>query len=172
MSTETTITRQIDPKLSPLTALKNIADDTLATLKTKFGNEYDVIAGNFPDVDKDWTHDIKVRKGNKIGAEVTIKWQKTNAKVVTLDVTDSSKLGNQITFITLIIFLAVGGYMGYNGIEPLAFLPGKKIAGGLGGLIALIPGFIIVAILKSILLKNEKALNAKLVNEVRLLINE
>jgi hypothetical protein len=62
--------------------------------------------------------------------------------------------------------------MGYNDIAPLAFLPGQKIAGGLGALIALIPGFIVVSIVKSIVLNKEKSQNAQLVNDVRQLISK
>ncbi|GAA5082585.1 hypothetical protein GCM10023210_00090 [Chryseobacterium ginsengisoli] len=48
----------------------------------------------------------------------------------------------------------------------MAFLPGYKIAAGLGGLIGLIPGAIIAYVLKSILLKNEKEENKQLVMNV------
>ncbi|RZJ91398.1 MAG: hypothetical protein EOO20_05200 [Chryseobacterium sp.] len=172
MNTATTITRQLDKNVDTKTALTQITSATLTALNAKFGSEYTVMEGNFPDLDKDWTHDIKVRKGNKIGAEVTLKWEKTNANIVTLEVDDSSKMGNQITYITLLVFLAVGAYMGYNDMEPLAFLPGRKIAAGLGGLIGLIPGVIIVSVLKSMLLKNEKEQNKQLVAEVRQAIQD
>lgn len=170
MNTETTITYKLDNGLDKQTALKNIATDILAKLKTKFGNEYVVTANDIAELDKDWAHDIKVRKGNKIGAEVSFKWEKTNADIVTLEVENSSKLGSKITYITLFVFLMAGAYMGYNDITPLAFLPGQKIAAGLGGLIMLIPGLIVVSILKSILMKNEKEENKTLVNEVRQVI--
>lgn len=149
------------------TSLKTTANDVLAKLKNQFGHEYDVTANEFGVFDKDWSHEIKVRKGNKIGAEVGFKWEQSQPEVVTLEVDESSKMGSQITYGILLIFVAVGAYLAYNDMAPLEFLPGKKIAGGLGGLIAIIPGMIVVSIAKSLFLKNEKAQNAQLLNDVR-----
>ncbi len=167
---ENTIVYQLDQSVRTETALHNAANEVLAKLNTKFGSEYTVKANDFGVKEKDWSHEIKVRKGNKIGAEVSFKWEQADAKIVKLDVSDSSKLGSQITFITLIVFVGIGAYMGYNDIEPLAFLPGYKIAAGLGGLIGMIPGLILVGVLKSLFLKKEKEINKKLVQEVRDLI--
>lgn len=83
-----------------------------------------------------------------------------------LEVDESSKFGWQLTFGILLTFLAAGAYIGYNNIEPLAFLPGKKLAGGLGALIALIPGLILLSIAKSVLMKNEKPQNVQLVRDI------
>lgn len=146
--------------------LKNAASDLMTKLKNQFGGSYSVTADEFASVDKDWTHNIKIRKGNKIGAEVTLKWENTNPSALLVEVDESSKMGSIITYGGMILFMAVGAYMGGNHIEPLAFLPGIKIAAGLGGLIGLIPGFIIASILKSVLLKNEKEENKQLVLDV------
>lgn len=148
------------------TILKNTATGLLAKLKSQFGNAYTVSAGDFGELDKDWTYQIKIREGNKIGAEVTLKWEQTKPTILTLEVDESSKMGSVITYGTLLPFTATGAYLAYNDIEPLAFLPGHKIASGLGGLIALIPGLIVVFILKSILLKNEKEKNRQLVIDI------
>ncbi|WP_177736045.1 hypothetical protein [Flavobacterium inviolabile] len=161
------ITYKINPNANTNTALKQAANDITSILQSKFGSSYAISADDFTDADKNWSHEIKVRQGNKIGAAVGLKWEKSTRDVLKLDVSESSKMGNMITYSVLLLFLAIGAYMGYNNIEPLAFLPGHKIAAGLGGLIALIPGIILVAILKSILLKGEKEQNAKLVHEVR-----
>ncbi len=163
---------QLENSSDKETALKNTAKDIQAQLKNKFGNEYTVIANEFGTIDKEWSHEIKVRKGNKIGAEVTFKWEKSNPEIMILEVDESSKMGSQITMGIVISFILIGAYLAYNDMAPLAFLPGRKIAAGLGGLIALIPGLIIVSIVKSMLLKDEKALNAQLVNEVRQLISK
>lgn len=149
------------------TTLQKTANELKAKLSNQFGNQYTVSAGDFNMPDKDWSHEIKIRKGNKIGASVDLKWEKSTPDILKIDVSESSKLGSTITFGVLIPFLLAGAYLGYNDIEPLAFLPGQKIAGGLGGLIALIPGLIVVYLLKSMLLKNEKAENSKLLNDVQ-----
>lgn len=148
------------------TILKDKASELLSKLKSKFGNEFTVTAGEFGLFDKDWTHEIKIRKGSKVGAEVTMKWEQTNPTKLSLEVDESSKMGSMITYGTLLPFAVIGAYLAYNDMEPLAFLPGKKIAGGLGALIALIPGSIVVYLLKSILLKNEKEENKQLVSDV------
>ena len=149
------------------TELKKTANDILKQLNAKFGNEYIVRANDFGLFDKDWSHEIKIRKGNKIGAEVSFKWENSNPEILTLDVDDSSKMGSWITYGILFPFMIIGAYLAYKDMEPLAFLPGKKIAGGLGGLIALVPALILVFIFKSLLLKNEKEQNAQLVDQVR-----
>lgn len=149
------------------TILKNTATELLTKLKSKYGNTYTVSANDFGVFDKDWTHEIKIRKGNKVGAEVTLKWEQVNPTTLTLEVDESSKMGSMITYGTLFPFAAIGAYLAYNDMAPLAFLPGQKVAGGLGGLIALIPGLIVVYILKSVLLKNEKEENQHLVSDVR-----
>lgn len=148
------------------TILKNTSSDLMAKLQNQFGSSYSVTADDFGLFDKDWTHTIKIRKGNKIGAEVVLKWEKTNPSALLAEVDESSKMGSIIIYGGLILFMIIGAYMGGNHIEPLAFLPGYKIAAGLGGLIGLIPGAIIAFLLKSILLKNEKEENRQLVSKV------
>lgn len=148
------------------TNLKNVATTLMAKLNTQFGNSHTVSADEFGLFDKDWTHEIKIRKGDKIGAAVTLKWEQTKPSVLSIDVDESSKLGWIITLSVLIPFGIIGAYLAYNDIEPLAFLPGYKIAAGLGGLIALIPGSIVVYLLKSMLLKKEKEENKQLVIDV------
>jgi hypothetical protein len=170
MSTETTIVYKLDNTADTQTALKNVAAETLAKLKAKFGNEYIVTAGDLGEVEKNWSHDIKVRKGNKIGAEVTLKWEQSQPEIVTVEVDDSSKMGSWIMYGSMLSFSVVGAYLGYNNMAPLDFLPGKKLAAFLGVLIFLILGGIVAAILKGMLLKNEKEQNTQLVNEVRQLI--
>lgn len=160
------ITYQLESNGDKETLLKNTANDILARLKNKFGHEYAVTANEFGTFDKDWSHEIKVRKGNKIGAEVGFKWEQANPEVVALEVDESSKMGSQITYGIILPFLVIGAYLGYNDMAPLEFLPGKKLAGGLGALIALVPAVILVTIAKSLLLKKEKAQNAELVNAV------
>lgn len=161
---------KIDSNANRNTALQQASNHIKATLQSKFGSSYVISADAFIDADKNWSHEIQVRQGNKIGAAVGLKWEKSNPNVVLLDASESSKIGNIITISVLLLFLVIGGYMGYNKIEPFAFLPGYRIAAGLGGLFALIPGIILVFILKSILLKGEKEQNAQLVNEVRQVI--
>jgi len=148
------------------TNLRSAATALATKLKNQFGSTHTVTAGEFAAVDKDWTHEIKIRKGDKIGAAVTLKWEQAKPTVLSIDVDESSKMGSMITYGVLLPFGAIGAYLGYNDMEPLAFLPGHKIAGGLGGLIALIPGLLVVYVLKSLLLKNEKEANKQLVSDV------
>lgn len=171
MSTDTTITRQLDNGTNKETALKNLAGETLAQLKARFGNQYAVTADDFGEIGKNWSHEIKVRNGSKIGAAVTLKWEQTNPGNVSLDVEESSKLGTTVIYTCLLLFTSAGVLLAYNDMAPLAFLPGKKLAGLLGALISIIPGGIIGFVLKNILLKNEKEQNAKLVAEVRQFIS-
>lgn len=149
------------------TALVKTVNDFTAKLQRQFGAAYTVSSGTFTAPEKDWTHEITIRQGNKIGASVDFKWEKSSPDVVKIDVDESSKLGSAITYGVLVPFLLVGAYLAYNDMEPLAFLPGKKIAGGLGGLIAAIPGIIVVVLLRKMLLKNVKGQNDRLIAEVR-----
>jgi len=160
------IIRTLDSNGDKETILKNAATELLGKLKNQFGSSHTVSAGDFGLFDKDWTHEIKIRKGDKVGAEVTLKWEKSNPSELLIDVDESSKMGSMITYGVLFPFGAIGAYLAYNDMEPLAFLPGHKIAGGLGGLIALIPGLLVVYVLKSLLLKNEKEENKQLVIDV------
>lgn len=161
------ITYKLDPGLNHAPALKQAANEIKAKLQARFGSSYTISDGDLADPDKNWSHEIKVRQGNKIGAAVDLAWEKSAPGFVKLDVSESSKMGSTITYSFMLVFTLVGAYMGYNHIEPLAFLPGFKIAGGLGGLIGLVPGVILGSILKSVLLKGEKEQNAKLVQDVK-----
>lgn len=149
------------------TILKKTANDLKAKLSNRFGSQYTVSANDFTAPDKDWSHEIKIRKGNKIGAAVDLKWEQSAPNILKIEVDTSSKLGSTITFGVLAPFAIIGAYMAYNDMAPLAFLPGQKIAAGLGGLIAIAAGMTLVFILKLILLKNEKAENEKLVIDVK-----
>lgn len=168
--TNDTIVYKLDNSVNTEVALQNTANDVLVKLKSKFEGEYTIKANEFGAKEKDWTHEIKVRKGNKIGAEVSFKWEQSKPEIVSAEVSESSKLGSQIALFTLGIFFFGGALLAFNKVEPLAFLPGYKIAAVLGGFICLIPGLIVFMILKSVLLKNEKEQNNTLVQEVRELI--
>lgn len=167
MPIESTIIYQINTSINREIALKNIATETLEKLQEKFANEYEIIPSEMAEVEKDWAHDISIRKGKKIGAEVSLKWEKGNGEIVSVEVDESSKLGNQITYITLLVFILTGAYLAYNDMPPLEFLPGRRMAAGLGGLIFIIPAIPVLMILKSVFLKKEKEINAALVNEVK-----
>ena len=99
-----------------------------------------------------------------------MKWEQSQPEIVTVEVDDSSKMGSWIMYGSMLSFSVVGAYLGYNNMAPLDFLPGKKLAAFLGVLIFLILGGIVAAILKGMLLKNEKEQNTQLVSEVRQLI--
>ncbi|GAA5082590.1 hypothetical protein GCM10023210_00100 [Chryseobacterium ginsengisoli] len=96
------------------TILKNEASNLMTKLKNQFGSSYSVTADEFGLFDKDWTHTIKIRKGNKIGAEVILKWEKTQPEVLSVEVDESSKMGSIIIYGISILFMTIGAYMGGN----------------------------------------------------------
>jgi hypothetical protein len=149
------------------TVLREATLKLMAKLQTHFGSEYVISSDDFATPDKDWSNEIKIRKGSKIGASVSMKWENSAPNSLKLSVDESSKLGNIITYGILLSFIAIGAYMGHNHIFPLHFLPGRKIAAGLGGLLAALPGMLLVFVIKAILFKGEKAENAKLVQDVK-----
>ena len=147
--------------------LKSKLEEVVAKLHKKFGGEYELTSDDFDEADEDWSHEIKIRKGNKIGVEVDLKWEKSNPNLLSLEVDEGSKLGNRILYGCLIGFSILCAVMASNDIPPLAFLPGSyKLATGLGGVIGLIPGGILGFGLKSYFLKDEKAANEALLAAV------
>ena len=152
-------------------ALQKTGNEVMDKVKAAFEGRYVITTDGFSDAGDDWKYRIKIRQGNKIGAEVELKWEKTTSGFVTVAVDESSKLG---TIITLGIAVPIGlvcAYMGSNHIAPLDFLPGRKIAAGLGGLIGLIPAGILIYIVKLVVFKNEKEANKQLVAEVKKVIS-
>ncbi|PHK28913.1 hypothetical protein VF13_40440 [Nostoc linckia z16] len=145
--------------------------ETVAAIKekltTRFGNSFEMTEDPIASPEKTWTHEIKIRKGNKIGVAVEFKWESTAPSALHLDASVSSKLGSMISYGVVIGFLMLGAYLAYNDMAPLEFLPGKKIAGGLGGLLFMIPGAIVAYILKKVILKDAQAENAVLLKEVK-----
>jgi len=124
-------------------------------LNENFGGNYVISNDSFKAPEKEWSHAIKIRKGNKVGVQLDFNWNKTSPDDLEIEITKSSKMGSQITYSIFIIFILIGAYMGAKDIEPLAFLPGYKVAAGLGGLIALIPGAIVIFFIKKIVLTKE-----------------
>ncbi len=152
--------RNLEPSLTA--ALSEIR----SRIQSKFG-QYELSEDAYKAPEKDqWTHEFKIRSGNKIGASIDLKWQKSYGNEIRIEVSQSSKLGNTITYTVLGTFLVVGGIMGFEHVAPLDFLPGKKIAGVLGGLLAMIPGLIVMAIVKKIALSDAKPANTALEAEV------
>ena len=149
--------------------LQEATNSLISKLKKEIGEEYKISSDEFESPDKDWSHEIKIRKGNKIGADIGLRWE--NKSTLEIDINKSSKIGSIITYGVSIPLMVIGAYMGYNNIAPLAFLPGSKIAAGLGGLISLIPSFIIINILKSLLLKEVKEEANQLVINIRKILS-
>lgn len=119
-----------------------------------------------PDDNGNWSNEIKIRKGNKIGVSISLNWKKSTYKQVEIVITESTKLGSYLLYGIGFPFMFIGAYMGANNIAPLDFLPGYKLAAGLGGAIAFIPGVIIATIIKGIILKKSKEENHQLQNQV------
>lgn len=170
MQTETNVIYPLDNTLDTENALKNITSEILTKLENRFGHEYEIKSTELEASATEWMHEITIRKGNKIGVELTLTWNKKSGESVIISVDESAKLGSQITKIVLYGFILVGAYMGYENIPPFDFLPGRKIAAAVAGLICAIPALIVIAILKNILFKEEKAINTELANEVKTLL--
>lgn len=148
--------------------LKQATNSLITKLFSKVGNHYSISAEENADpADKEWSQEIKVRKGAKVGAAISLKWEATSVSVIKAEVDTDSKLGSIILYSVQIPFLIIGAYMGYNHIAPLDFLPGRKLAAGLGGVLALIPGAIVVYLLNKMLLKDAKAENERLLEAIR-----
>jgi hypothetical protein len=136
-------------------------------LKEKFSGNYEITHKSFEAPTDDWSQDIKIRKGNKIGAAVDLKWYKKMPHDLEIEVSSSSKTGSIITYPIAIAFILIGAYMGYNHIGPFDGLPGKKIAGAIAGLLMLIPGSILIFILQKMLIsKDEREQSQKLIAEI------
>ena len=148
--------------------LKKTANELINKLTSKFGNLYSISKEeNAASTDLEWSQEIKIRKGAKVGATISLKWEATSVSVIKAEVDTDSKLGSIILYSVQIPFLIIGAYMGYNHIAPLDFLPGQKLAAGLGGVLALIPGGIVVYLLNKMLLKDAKAENERLLEAIR-----
>lgn len=146
--------------------IKELVSGLAARLNNDFGNEYIISLGKDTKIEDDWAYDIKIRKGNKIGASLSLNWKKEHFNNLNIEVSESTKIGNYLMYGIAFPFMFVGAYMGANHIAPLDFLPGYKLAGGLGGVIAFIPGIILTTLIKSIVLKKHKEENESLKKEV------
>lgn len=131
-------------------------------VEKSYDTKYQVFSGEIEVPEDKWSHEIKIRKGNKIGVGIELSWEKENPSDVEIEVKESTKIGNRILYGVSIPFMLIGAYMAVNRIAPLDFLPGYKIAGGLGGVIAFIPGIIIAVVIKSFVLKKYKEENKEL----------
>lgn len=146
------------------TIIKNIIDEFEPTFLV-----HSEIA-NKSDDNGNLLNEIKIRKGTKIGANIGINWKDKDYNQINIEITESTKLGTYLLYGIGFPFMFLGAYMGANDIAPLDFLPGYKLAAGLGGAIAFIPGVIISTILKSFLLKKYKEENKMLENKVKAVI--
>jgi hypothetical protein len=107
--------------------LKKAANDLINKLTSKFGNLYSISTEeNTASTDQEWSQEIKIRKGAKVGATIRLKWEATSASVIKAEVDTDSKLGSIILYGVQIPFLIIGAYMGYHHIAPLDFLPVEK----------------------------------------------
>lgn len=142
-------------------------------LKSEFGKDFEISAEHMKGIeDGKWAHEIKVRDGMHVGASVDMTWQKKKENQLMLEVDQSTKIGNYIMMGTMIPCFMIGGIMGIFGVAPLDFLPGTKLGGLLGALIALIPGVILFLIMRSILMRNHKEENRALKAKVHALVKE
>lgn len=153
--------------ISPELALMEAASEVRAKIEERFGKDFEIAEGPIASPEKRWTHEIKIRRGNKIGAAIEFTWHHNAPSVLHLDAVGASKLGSVITYVVVTAFSVAGMFLAYNDIAPLAFLPGKKLAGGLGGALFMLPGAIGAYFLKQLALKGVRSENEQLLEEVR-----
>ena len=153
-------------QVSPELALMEAASEIKEGLGKRFGNDYDITEGPIARPETTWSHEIKIRKGNKIGAVVTLRWHNHTPAVIQLNAANSSKLGSLLSYVVIIGSSILGAVLAYNNVAPLGFLPGKTIAAGLGALLFLMPGVAITYISKKIIFKDVKKENEALLEEV------
>jgi hypothetical protein len=149
--------------------LESIVAKLKSDLTPHFGGEYEISSDSLTLIEenKTWSHSINIRKGMTIGASVDLNWEAEKPNELIMSVEESTKLGNTILSGSFVSFFSIGVILGYFNIAPFDFLPGKKLAGFLAGLIMLIPGIIIAFTLKNLLLKKFKNDNLELQNSVR-----
>ncbi|EZH72613.1 hypothetical protein ATO12_20980 [Aquimarina atlantica] len=145
--------------------IKEYVSGLAARLDNDFGDEYIVSLGKDTEIEDDWSYDIKIRKGNKVGASLSLHWKKQHFNDLNIEVSESTKIGSFLMYVIVFPFMLIGAYMGANHIAPLDFLPGYKLAGALGGVIALIPGIILTTLIKSVILRKYKEENASLMKK-------
>jgi hypothetical protein len=138
-------------------------------LRTRFGAGYEVSAEEPLARGGDWQQTIKVRKGAQVGADVDLSWQGGPAKLTT---STASKLGTALLVGIGLPAGAVGAYLGYNHIPPLAFLPGWRIAAALGGVMLLLAGMIVALVLDAALGRGHAAENEQLRRQVADVVRE
>ena len=142
-----------------------------ARFKERFPSPFEVTVDDPTLHQGTWSQEVFVRKGSTVGAQVELKWE-ANVPTVTAIVTQNSKRDTQITMGVLLPLGILGAYLAYNDVGPLEFLPGKKIAATLGILIGLISGLPIVFGLRSLVGRNDKPENEKLLATVHGLVQE
>lgn len=147
-------------------ALHRRAKTLTAKLQETFGANYEVKMEELKPIEDKWTCEITVRQGTKVGAGVDMTWKKSKPKILELDIDKSTKMGNMLMMGVLLPCFVIGAAMGVFGIPPLDILPDTKIGGLISGLIALVPGLIIMMILRSVLLGKHKEESNQLKEEV------
>lgn len=154
------------------TLLQEVSNSIISKLERKFGDNHEILCDTLKAPNRIWTQEIKIKKGHRIGAMVDLRWETRVPSILKIEVEKFSKLESTITYTVSIVFLAIGCFMGANHIEPLDFLPDSILGVGFGGLLALIPGGLIIRILKSIFLRGADKASNKLVLDVRSLVSE
>ena len=153
--------------------LHTTANKILNKLKNEFGDRYEILSKKLGSPDEKWSHDIKLRKGNKVGARLELNWENDSPTKFEIEIDESSILGSIITYSSLLTCLFLGAYLGRHNIWPLAFLPGGRISALLGILIAFVPGAIFMYILKGMIVKKEyREESIKLTDDIRKIILE
>jgi len=147
--------------------LSKISEDLLSATRAAFTGGYTIKISD-PDEDKsdEWNREISVANGAKIGASMDIRWDARKPDKVQVEIDEKTRFGTIVFAACILPLLFLGIYMGAEDIPPLDFLPGYKIAAALGGIIMAIPGAILGAVVKPLLMKKEAPINKQLQDDL------
>jgi hypothetical protein len=171
MQDDHTLTFPVPPESQGPEPIKKFLADLSSSVASEFQNRfkapYEVSAADPTNNDGNWEQEVKIRQGVKVGAEVQLKWSRADPAFVTLDVSQNSKLDTYILLGVALPLSVLGAYLAYQDLPPLAFLPGRRLATGLGGVIGLLVGLPVVGVLRSIFGRKQKGENERLIAAVR-----
>lgn len=143
--------------------LPQISEDLLAAVREKFTGDHKIkISDPDEDAEDEWNRVISVSQGAKIGASLDLRWDARKPDRVKAEIDEKTRFGTIVYAVFVVPLFFLGAYMGAEDIDPLAFLPGYKIAAALGGIILAIPGAIVGAIVKPLLMRKEAPANKQM----------
>ena len=149
-----------------LQELRELFDKLERTVNERFGDHYEIKAGDESQSDGEWSRQLKIRQGFKIGSSIELKADLENDKEGTVMVDESSKLENWLYAGILLPSVLFGIHATRQDIGFFAFFPGKKLGAILGGLLMVIPGAMLALAVKKIVMRSVEPKIEKLIEKV------